>query len=88
MSEKTRAFGRMVKLMEELWELCEALLGHFGNQRKEKLARFDRAHLEWEFADVIITTLLLARTLEVDIREALEKKIERIEERHRSESEE
>lgn len=72
----------MVKLMEELGELTEAVLWSFGNQRKEKLSTFDHAHLESEFADVIISTLLLAHSMNMNIQTALESKIEEIEKRY------
>ena len=69
---------RTVKLNEEMGELCEAVLSYFSSQRKEKLADFDKSDIDDEFADVIITTLLLAKIMNVDLEKALEKKIDKI----------
>ncbi|MEA2003644.1 MAG: MazG nucleotide pyrophosphohydrolase domain-containing protein [archaeon] len=73
-----RILLRIVKLNEEVGELCDAVLSYFDSQRKDKLAGFDRQDLDEEFADVIITTLLLAEVMDVDVGKALEKKIEKI----------
>ncbi|MCK5042910.1 MAG: hypothetical protein KAJ20_00855 [Candidatus Aenigmarchaeota archaeon] len=69
---------RTVKLNEEMGELCEAVLSYFNSQRKEKLVGFDKSDLDDEFADVIITTLLLAKVMDVDVGKALEKKVDKI----------
>ena len=74
--------ARTVKLTEELGELCEEVLLHNSFQRKEKLDLHKKENLPEEFADVIITTLLLAKAMEVDIEKALEKKIEKINKRY------
>lgn len=78
-----RLFARMVKLMEELGELSDAILAHTGRQRKEKLKKHNPAHLAEEFADVIITTLLVAMTAGVDIDEALDVKVKKIKQRRK-----
>lgn len=81
-SDRERVLARTVKLGEEFGELCDAVLASQGDQRKEKLdAEHDRENLVKEFADVIITTLLLARSLDVDIEEALATKIAKLRER-------
>lgn len=76
-----RVLIRTVKLNEEVGELCNEVLLFSGNQRQEKLAKYDGSNLANEFADVIITTLLLAKTMDVNIQEALERKINKINER-------
>ena len=81
-TRKERVLGRTVKVTEELGELCDAILAADGDQRKEKLEKSSKENLEGEFADVIITTLLLAHSLGVDIEEALSKKVEMINKRH------
>ncbi len=78
--EKT-ILARTVKLTEELGELCEEVLVHNSMQRKHKLDNHNEENLPEEFADVIITTLLLAKAIKVDIEEAIEKKIEKIKNR-------
>jgi len=77
-----RILFRTVKLNEEVGELCEAVLSYFSSQRKEKLAGFDKNDLDDEFADVIITTLLLAKVMDVDVGKALEKKVDKINRRY------
>ncbi|MCB9802936.1 hypothetical protein H6761_02880 [Candidatus Nomurabacteria bacterium] len=81
-NEKERILSRTVKMTEELGELCNEVLSFIGDQRKEKLERTDKDNLPNEFADVIITTLLLAKTMNVDIVKALEDKIEKIKKRN------
>ncbi len=79
-TEKERIFANTVKLGEEYGELCDEILASQGHQRKNKL----EAHhdLEGEFADVIIVTFLLAKVMNVDMKEALANKIKKIQEKH------
>ncbi len=77
-----RCLARTVKLAEEFGELCNEVLAHSSLQRADKLANFDINNLSEEFADVIITTLLLAKTMDIDIEEAIEKKMEKINKRY------
>lgn len=81
-TEQERILARTVKLTEELGELCNEVLSFNGDQRKEKLESYDKNNLPNEFADVIIVTLLLAKTMKVDIKEALIRKIEKINKRY------
>lgn len=76
-----RILARAVKLSEEVGELADAVLGFNAMQRADK-AKKDKSNLSDEFADVIITTLLLALAMKVDIQKALEKKIEKINARY------
>ncbi len=69
---------RTVKLTEELGELCDEVLSYNSLQSKQKLDKFDKDNLLEEFADVVITTLLLAKSMNIDIEKAFEKKIEKI----------
>ncbi len=78
-----RILARTVKLTEELGELCDEVLAHDSIQRKEKLENRDRENLQEEFADVIITTHLLAKALNIDVEKALEKKMMKINERYK-----
>jgi NTP pyrophosphatase (non-canonical NTP hydrolase) len=81
-SEQQNVLVQTVKISEELGELCDEVLAHDSLQRTEKLDEFENGNIESEFADVIITTLLLADSIGVDIESALEQKIENIERRH------
>jgi NTP pyrophosphatase (non-canonical NTP hydrolase) len=67
--------ARAVKLSEEMGELSDNILGLLGFQRNEKLESFNKKALAKEFADVIITAFLLAKSAEIDIMQALEDKI-------------
>jgi len=80
--EEKRILARTVKLGEEFGELCEEVLAHASFQRDEKLAKKDQENLSKEFADIVITTLLLAKALGVDIKKALEKKMSEIDKRY------
>lgn len=74
MTEKERLFSRIVKLNEEVGELCEAALCEFdSNQRtKDKVTDLDS-----EIADVVICTLLLARNRSKDVWIEVEKKVQK-----------
>ncbi len=71
-------FSRAIKLNEEVGELCSEVLSFSGQQRTIKLEEASEETLNGEFADVIITTLLLAKNMNVDIKSALRNKIEKI----------
>lgn len=74
--------ARTVKLAEELGELCKEVLALLSLQRKRKFDNHNKANLPEEFADVIITTFLLAKAMDVDTEKALEKKIEKVNKRY------
>lgn len=74
MSEKERLFSRVVKLNEEVGELCEAVLCEFDtNQRKKD----KETNIDAELADILICTLLLAQNREKDIWEEVTNKVEK-----------
>ena len=77
-----RILARMVKLSEEVGELADAVLGYNDMQRQDKLDQKKTDDVSQELADVIITTLLLAHSLNVDISEALTQKMEKINTRY------
>jgi NTP pyrophosphatase (non-canonical NTP hydrolase) len=74
--------AQTVKINEELGELYNEVLNHLSLQRKEKLVNMDKKVIEEEFSDVLITTLLLAKRMDIDIERALEKKISKINKRY------
>lgn len=65
-----------LKIMEELGELCEEILAQEKIQRTEKLQNKD-AKIDDEIADVLITTLLLAENMDVDVLNALKNGLEK-----------
>ena len=73
--------ARLAKLGEEFGELCNEVLASNQFQRKEKMNQHTLENLEEEFADVLITTLLLAKGMKVDVEKAVDKKIEKISKR-------
>ena len=81
--QEKRILARTVKLNEEIGELCDCILSYTSFQRKEKLNKKNLEDLEEEFADVIITTMLLAKSMNINIEESLLKKIKKVDKRHK-----
>ena len=81
-TNRERTFARTIKLGEEYGELCNEVLASVGDQRKDKLTDHDRQNLEAEFADVLITTFLLAKSMNVDVMSTLDHKIQKIKDKH------
>ncbi len=80
--QEKRILARTVKLSEELGELCDEVLSFNAMQRKTKLENHNGENLSEEFVDVLITTLLLAKAMDVDIEKALKNKIVKINKRY------
>ena len=76
---KEVVLSRLAKITEEVGELSEAVLVSWWNQRDDKVKDYTEEQLSDEFADVIITTFLLAKAMDVDMWKALENKIKNIE---------
>ena len=70
-----------IKVAEEVWELSSEVLKNLKIARKEKIENLDKEELELELADVILSTLILANSLDININKAIEKKIKKIEQR-------
>ena len=77
--ELTMAMG--FKVVEELGELFNEMLGHKGYQRKDKLENLNKEEIKKEFADVIFTILILAKRFGVDIEDAIKIKMQEIKRR-------
>ncbi|MFZ2969738.1 MAG: MazG nucleotide pyrophosphohydrolase domain-containing protein [Minisyncoccia bacterium] len=75
-------FAMVVKIGEEFGELCEQVLYHTSLQGKHKMHKFNKDDLPSEFADVLLTTLILAKEMNIDVEKALENKMEKIEKRY------
>lgn len=75
--------ARMAKLTEEVGELSEAVLSSLRKQGSYK-ENIDHSELEAEVADVILCALLIAKTTDCDVRQGLEKKITKINQRFQS----
>jgi NTP pyrophosphatase (non-canonical NTP hydrolase) len=76
-----KIFAQSVKLSEEVGELSSEVLWHTGFIRKEKEGRYSPETLQHEFADVILTTIRLAKLMDVDIEMALRNKMKKIKQR-------
>ena len=72
MTEKERLFSRVIKLNEEVGELCEAVLHENDSNQRNKEREID---LDSELADVLICTLLLAQSRDTDIWTEVDKKL-------------
>jgi len=81
-TDRERILSRTVKISEEFGELCDEVLASLGDQRKDKMENRNLESLSDEFADVVITTFLLAKLMKVNIPKALERKIEKIKTKH------
>lgn len=79
-----RILAHAVKLGEEVGELYDEVLAKIGLQRKEKAGEYSDESLAEECADIFIVTMLLANSLNINVENALIKKIEKIEERHKN----
>ena len=84
-SERERVLARTVKLSEEMGELSDEVLGCLGLQRKSKLEGKDLNSVADEIADVVIVAFLLAKSMDIDVSAALERKIKKIQEKHNQE---
>jgi len=80
-TKKEQIYARALKLWEEVWELNSDILAQSWAQRKHKLEKFTDDSLRGEFADVIITTFILAKSMDIDIFKAIEYKLKKIKER-------
>jgi NTP pyrophosphatase (non-canonical NTP hydrolase) len=81
LDEEKRTLARTVKLMEELGELCDDVLSYGSMQRGDKLEKHDRENVQEEFADVIFTAMLLAKSMGIDVWKGMERKMEKIKKR-------
>jgi NTP pyrophosphatase (non-canonical NTP hydrolase) len=74
-TRREMVLARALKLTEEVGELSNEVLASQSLQRKDKLEDFNASHLADELADVLITTLVLGKSLDIDIEKALEHKL-------------
>ena len=77
-SDEELTLAMTIKMGEEMGELFNQVLAHKGFQRKDKLNTIDKEEIEHEIADVLITTDILSKRFNINIEEALKKKIAKI----------
>ncbi len=76
-----RIFSQALKISEEVGELSSEILGTLWYVRQEKLHKYTQESLMDEFADVVLSTIRLARFMDIDISLALKNKMEKIKNR-------
>ncbi len=74
-NKNQRVFARTMKIVEELGELSDAILSSMNLQRDEKIQKYDRQHLEDEFADVLGSLILLGIEIDIDLTKVMKRKI-------------
>lgn len=72
---------RTIKINEEVGELYNEVLTSIGDQRSEKTEKYDKSNLEGEFADVIFQVLVLAKAMDVNMDESMNRKMKKIRKR-------
>lgn len=80
-SDEELTLAMTAKMAEEMGELINEILSHKGFQRKEKLENLKKEELGKEFADVLVTALILAKRFDIDIEAALKKRMNKLKER-------
>ena len=73
-TERERLFSRIVKLNEEVGELCEAVLYENDSAQRQKEKVID---LDAELADIMIVTLLIASQREKSVWDEVRKKLDK-----------
>ena len=82
-NDKTaNTLAKNIKIGEEVGELMEQVLTYLKLQRQEKVAKFKFSDLEGEYADVIITTMIAADSMGIDIKKVLKIKLGELEEKY------
>ena len=76
-----RIFSQALKITEEVGELSSEILWTLWFVRQEKLYKYTQESLMDEFADVVLSTIRLAKFMDIDISLALKNKIEKIKSR-------
>lgn len=74
-NEEIRPFMAM-KIMEEVGELCQELLADYSYQRQDKLQN-RKSNTSEEIIDVLLTTMILAENVGIDLQTALNHGIEK-----------
>lgn len=70
--------ARMVKLQEEVGELSNDVLSILSLQRKSKLEEFEKSNMYEEFADVVLSVIMLANAVGVDMERAVNHKYQKL----------
>lgn len=82
LSHEELILAQAIKLGEEVGELYAEVLGRGSLQRPDKASKYTDETLAGELADVFICTAVLAQILGADLVGAVQKKIEKVNERN------
>lgn len=74
-------FSQTLKLSEEFGELSSEILWNQWFTKEKNLHKYTQESLMDEFADVVLSTIRLARFMDIDISLALKNKMEKIKNR-------
>lgn len=85
-AQEFEILAKTVKLNEEVGELCNDILSVLKLQRKSKLQKFEKRNFYEEFADVILTTVALANSANVDLQRAINDKLKKLDKRQLEEN--
>lgn len=72
---------RHLKLSEEFGELSNDIMSYLWKKRQDKLDSFDPKNLWHEVVDVVIAALIVGKMFDIDIEQALQDKMKKIEQR-------
>lgn len=80
---ESRNLARLVKIGEEYGELCKDVLQYVRAYKKNDKEHMEvlRPNMEEEFADMIITIHMLAKSMEVDIDKVVQEKMPKVEQK-------
>jgi len=83
MDFESRNLARLVKVGEEYGELCKDVLQYVRAHKKNDRERMEalRPNMEEEFADMIITIHMLAKSMEVDINTVVQAKMPKVQQK-------
>lgn len=83
MDFESRNLARLVKVGEEYGELCKDVLQYVRAYKKNDKERMEilRPNMEEEFADMVITIHMLAKSMEVDIDSVVQAKMPKVQQK-------
>lgn len=81
LSKREKIMSHSIKLIEEVWELNSEILIKLWRARKQKIDNYNETNLENEFADVLLSVLILSKELDIDINKSITNKINKINKR-------
>ena len=78
-TKEQKIFAQAIKMQEEVGELSAEILEYFNLQRDKGEKKEDA--LASEFADVIITVMVLSHSMDIDMNKAISSKVQKLNKR-------